>query len=60
MVEAPPVMRDPPRTIEAAAALAFVDGLPQDLLLQEIRLLDVDSDARCGTSLLAANSYGGD
>jgi len=27
MVEAPPVVRDPPRTIEAAAALAFVDGL---------------------------------
>jgi hypothetical protein len=27
MVEAPPVVRDPPRTVEAAAALAFVEGL---------------------------------
>ena len=27
MVEATPVVGDPPRTIEAAAALAFVDGL---------------------------------
>jgi len=47
MVEAPPVVGDPPRTIEAAATLAFVDGLAQDLLFQEIRLLDVDNDAEC-------------
>jgi len=47
VVEAPPAVGDPPRTIEAAAALAFVDGLAQDLLFQEIRLLDVDNDAGC-------------
>jgi len=47
MVEAPPVVGDPPRTIEAAAPLAFVEGPAQDLLFQEIRLLDVDNDAGC-------------
>src|SRR5229473_6697856 len=47
VVEAPPVVGDPPRTIEAAAAFAGVDGLAQDLLFQEIRLLDVDNDAVC-------------
>ena len=47
VVEAPPVLSDPPRTIKAAAALAFVDGLAQDLLFQEICLLDFDNDARC-------------
>jgi hypothetical protein len=47
VVEAPPVLGDPPRTIEAAAALAFVEGPAQDLLFQEIRLLDVDNDAGC-------------
>ena len=47
MVEAPPVAGDPPRTIEAAAALAFVDGQAQELLFQEIRLLDVDDHAGC-------------
>src|SRR5260370_42155882 len=45
VVEAPPVVGDPPRTIEAAPAFAGVDGLAQDLLFQEIRLLDVDNDA---------------
>jgi hypothetical protein len=47
MVEAPPVVGDPPRTIEAAPAPAFVEGLAQHLLFQEIRLLDVDNDAGC-------------
>src|SRR5690349_20081145 len=45
VVEASPVLGDPARTIKAAAALAFVDGLAQDLLFQEIRLLQVDNHA---------------
>lgn len=47
MVEAPPVVGDPPRTIKAAAALAFVNGAAQALLFQEIRLLDVDNGGGC-------------
>jgi hypothetical protein len=46
MVEAPPARGDLPQTLEAAAALALVDGMAQDLLFQEIRLLDIDNQAR--------------
>ena len=38
MVEAPSVVGDPPRTIEAAAALAGVDGAAERTSLQEIGL----------------------
>ena len=47
VVEAPPALVDPPRTIEAPAAFAGVDGSAQVLLFQEIRLLDVDNHAGC-------------
>jgi hypothetical protein len=46
MVEAPPAFGDSPQTIEAVAALALVEGLPQVPLFQKIRLLDVDNHAR--------------
>src|SRR6266851_1188910 len=45
VVEAPSLGDEPAQTIEATAALAFVDGLPQELLFQEIRLLDVENGA---------------
>jgi hypothetical protein len=45
VVKAPPVVGNAAQTIKALAALAFVEGLAQHPLFQEIRLLAVDNDA---------------